>query len=577
MHKFRQTLLPLFAIGAAVALSPAALCGEIWIQSQTQIIAPSLPYRDGAVAVRLLDDANRPIPDAAVGCIIADNAGFSANKQSYTDAGGVAVFPFELSPGSYRARVQYDGSDNYGQSSADFDFRFEACKQNARLDAPAGTVFNIPSPIKLVLSRQNCLDRSADWIVSFDGDSKRIRIPAGASSADISFPSKNSENGSHRIAADAINARGIEDESVQKEIFASDAKNNASCEFEFKPAYIRARCMLSDSFRRWLLRQNAECALSYLFFDNSEFIPNAIHPPYNCIKFILGENLSNIKSKTADNPEFFIPRNNSSQMMYALQCPPNSAAAAQGRIAVPDSRFARYFRIAALLCGLAFVLFAGARLAQKSVAAKKVKIPSPKSQTPPEIIADSDRVSAMPRRRFNRSKQTCTVYCYIDDPFWRAGEQNNQSRLRSVAPSELAVTPPIVQTDGANAFQAPCGAHAVIMHEAAVPWKGIIPHCDCVKIVLTTRRQYICDCFCRVANHLLKTGDVSWGTLAPEQLLREFNAIANLRSAQNKKISPELESFCKNVSEATFGCTPITRDQVDAIYGQSKRLVSKRV
>ena len=64
MIKLNQ-ILGAILIATASAVAPNHCLGdEIWVLSHTRLLAPSLPYHDGTIAIQLVDDANTPIPNA---------------------------------------------------------------------------------------------------------------------------------------------------------------------------------------------------------------------------------------------------------------------------------------------------------------------------------------------------------------------------------------------------------------------------------------------------------------------------------------------------------------------------------
>lgn len=94
------------------------------------------------------------------------------------------------------------------------------------------------------------------------------------------------------------------------------------------------------------------------------------------------------------------------------------------------------------------------------------------------------------------------------------------------------------------------------------------------EIAPATRREYICQCFCEVAAHLLSTDDISWGQITPQQLAREFDTTSIRNSKRRAQLSSDIQDFCNAISAATYGLAPIAPEQIEAIYALSKRIIT---
>ena len=89
-----------------------------------------------------------------------------------------------------------------------------------------------------------------------------------------------------------------------------------------------------------------------------------------------------------------------------------------------------------------------------------------------------------------------------------------------------------------------------------------------------TRRECICQCFCEVAAHLLRTDDISWGQITPQRLAREFDATSIRNPKKRTQLSSDIQDFCNAISAATYGLAPIAPEQIEAIYALSKRIIT---
>lgn len=548
---------------------------EIWVQAKTRLLAPSLPYRDGYVTVQIVDDIGSPISRVPVDIKLTPRLGNPRQTSAVADELGLASAYIDLKPDLYSVTATFNGNEFYGASSATFDLRFESCKPDARFEWPSGAVFIAPDDINATITRSHCIDRTTSFIVSAGDESKRIALQPGVTSADITLPTDGFTSGAATIEASAIESFGVEHETIESEFFVFDSAPSAHCEFNFQFEKIRVRCRLPQTFDRWLKARHTQCALTIVPL-RSDASPDLTKRPDLWISDIIQSSKLTFTQQSDDAVLFSLPYTEAKQFIYSLRCPEaNLSPIAQDVIAIPETN--PFYRVTAFLalCLVIAISLGILHAVRRRISNLSADIPKPNSDASPVVLIDVPKPShrsSSPRPK--NCSRTSIVSCILNDSSGTADKRHaDHPDVIPIADLEINGKHNAVEGDSYS-FEVEQGEAIAVCHSAALPWKGRISGSGHVQIRLTTRREYVCRCFCFVASRLLHADDLSWGEIPPRRLAREFDASAMRNPKKRNQLARDLEKFCSAVSEATYGSLPISLEKIDEIYALSKRIIA---
>lgn len=542
-----------------------ATAETIYVEAETQILVAPEKNNGGRLSLTLTDDLNHPLPGESLSVYIKrDERILRFDVQ--TDSFGHAIVETDLPDGAYMGSAAFMGRDGLLPATIEFQFDVQKCLSKTLLIPHQSGAFSIDDPIIFTLQREKniCTNLDIQYFIEIEAWSFEPKLSAGQTELQIDIPPHTFPPGTHEIqlthrADDDFMAENI---SVPLFIYDSLFEKKITLLEDWRGVHLLANLSpnIPDAFAKNITSELQWMILPPEVSSHDDPLSMAAHlSDFISLKRYRKETPSNAQRPLSFDIDWTDRSLSQSSCIFVqidrLNGSENDRLAK--KLCLPPKRpfsdsilWILYIVIFLSIIYISYIKF-HPLLRRKYY--NRPKAPCTQHTTP-EIIQNADDIGVVLPQSMPSDHCVCL---FVDEKTGKI--------IRS---PQISCTIHQKTSTASMPLSLPLHTSVEISHPDYMIWQGKMNRPGNYKIKLKSKRDYIIDCYRYVCRQYINDDD-TWGKISPKMLRQQTKTHPKF---QNDAARARLNDFCQSFEALAFGGHPITENDLNHIYQQSRRV-----